>query len=492
MLRARSSQSVSRKSNSYRIFRGRVSGRAVKVRNRKSGSAEERFVERLIDEELLVLLDTKKVRRTTMENRDLDKVVVWLKRAVVVAGTLLEISGVLTIVMYLQRGASITLLFDLTISGLVLGILFVLFGFVLQVTSILKLRRPSERQAKSKSGESAAASSALGSYESSDSRHKSELHRPVSELKEPRKETQYKSRLKRLSLLATILILLILVSGSAAYWFLATPTSIMQPVIAYSTDQEIKDAAKEVSDRVSLISLINGGVTLKDDERPRAQYTININAKYGDEYFFKTYEYWIQTGGDVSEMPTVRICNTIDEFFNRKDKVLEALRELRIKGSLSFPLWRVNAGFEVDNIQAVIIEFLYALRRFYELKTKRVEILIKGYADGWKGKEPWTRPLKPKRYHFDQIIVYPAVHPDSMNPVEYFRTDTPITIPPKYGNQHLPDLRGNFVKVDLVEPFLAQCKDVKNKEIHILKGYEFSKDVIDRLKRKAQVFVNIY
>lgn len=287
-------------------------------------------------------------------------------------------------------------------------------------------------------------------------------------------------------IIAAVALIAIITLATAGYLL----SSRSRQTNTYSTDQDIQDTANAISNRLSFISIQKGGIILQGDEEPRAKYTLNINAKYGDEYFFKIYEYWIQTGGNLNEIPTSKICNTINEFFDRKDKILEALRELKIKGSLSFPLWVVNAGVEVDNIQAVIVELLYALRRIYELKTKRVEIMIKGYADGTRG--DWNRPLKPDPYYFDHMLVYPPVHPDSLNPVEYFRTETPISIDRNYENRHLPDLRANFVKADLIEPFLKDCKDIKNKEIHILKGYEFSREIIDDSKRMAQVFINIY
>lgn len=226
------------------------------------------------------------------------------------------------------------------------------------------------------------------------------------------------------------------------------------------------------------------------EEPPRARYTISIGEKFDQEYFFKVYEYTLETGGDVNEVPTANLCSVVDKVFNREDKILEALRALKIKGEVSLPVRGLSVGVDVDNLQAALVELLYALKRFHELKTKRVEVLVKGYADGWHG--PWKRSLKPGLYHYDKVFVYPAVKPGSLNPFEYYRRDEPIEIPAEYENKHLPDLRAQFVKKDLVEPFLRQCQSAKSGGVHVLKGYEFGRDVHDASKRKAQVFVNIY
>jgi hypothetical protein len=57
----------------------------------------------------------------------------------------------------------------------------------------------------------------------------------------------------------------------------------------------------------------------------------------------------------------------------------------------------------------------------------------------------------------------------------------------QYTNEHLPDLRAKFVEQDLVTPYLNDCKEKRNTQVHIIKGYEFKtelwlKVVYERIK----------
>jgi hypothetical protein len=102
----------------------------------------------------------------------------------------------------------------------------------------------------------------------------------------------------------------------------------------------------------------------------------------------------------------------------------------------------------------------------------------------------WSKYLKPGRYAYREIPIYPKANFDSLNPYEYIRSTVIYQVPQSYTNRDLPNLRAMFVKEDLIDPFLSGCNTSQNVETHILEGHEFAE--IDQLKRKAQIYILLF
>lgn len=459
----------------------------------------------------------------------------WLRKAVILAGILLEITGVILIVTSLQSQSSL----GQKVGGALIGFFDLAIGLAIHLKLYLKSHHAVKRHDDL---HDTPLSTSVAERQIEKAAARRDRTKPKS-YRIRREEKRVKSEKRVLFNWKIVAASLVAVSTSilllyAQIWYgngpSPEPTPPKKEII--STDQEIKQTAEDIRSRLSYITLEEGGVTLHapsetgpvsnkievektrenisqssqyakivfsqnslaeiaatdapdSNDNPRAKYTITINDKYDAEYFFKVREYTIETGGDINQIPTANLCQVVDNLFDSKGKILESLHELKLKGKLSVGVGPIGVEVELENIQVAILELLYTLKKFYVLKTRKIEILIKGYADAQETK--WREPLTPG-YEFNLIKVYPAVNPVSLNPFDYYRKEATREIPQEYENKHLPNLRASFVAQDFIKPFVKSCGNAKNSEIHILDGYEYKNAVRDKTKRKVQIFINIY
>jgi hypothetical protein len=260
-----------------------------------------------------------------------------------------------------------------------------------------------------------------------------------------------------------------------------------------SPAKEVDRAVEEIRSRVSSISVEESKLVFKDAPQPKFQFRLNIIPKKGEGkdavYLFDKYEYIIRAGGDEEKIPTTKLCSVIDAIYDRKSPILEALRELKASGKVSFPTWKIfSSEIELGNLTPVLVEYLYSIRRLSEIEATHAEIMIRGYADGEK--EHWDRDLLGD-YYYDTIPVYPPANPEPENPNSFIKKEELFPVKPKYGNTHLPNLRAFFVKKLLVDPYL-ECNVKKKPVSHVLQGFEFQALKDKPFERKVQIFVLIY
>jgi hypothetical protein len=218
--------------------------------------------------------------------------------------------------------------------------------------------------------------------------------------------------------------------------------------------------------------------------QPKSQFVISIKDNSTlPFYLFDVPEYAFATGGDLTSIPTSQICKFIDEEYDEKIPLMESIKKIPI--DVSIKRWFLDVKGQVPDM---IVQLIYIIRKIYKQANSRVEILVKGYADGQMTE--WERPLRPGRYAYREIEVYPKFKPDSLNPLEYVYSTTTVSVPPTYANKDLPNLRARFVKEDLIDPFLAGCSTPQNVTTHILDGYEFAE--INQNKRKVQIFILLF
>jgi hypothetical protein len=167
------------------------------------------------------------------------------------------------------------------------------------------------------------------------------------------------------------------------------------------------------------------------------------------------------------------------------------LQDTQIKLNLSMSLWGVvDAGIELSPPKMILVELASILRALAGLKAKKVEILVKGYADGQRG--PFTASLLREPYHYDVVTVYPRAEQDRIDSFQFIKIEKPKRIDDKYSNKDLPKLRARFVQENFISKFLDSCRGNAETESHILEGYADSSNVINEPDRKAQIFINIY
>lgn len=267
----------------------------------------------------------------------------------------------------------------------------------------------------------------------------------------------------------------------------------------YATKNEIRQLTEHLNKKLTYLSVTdtNNILTLlnSDGSRlqpPTAQYLISVQDKYvGQISMFRAKEY-LMPSDPLRVDPSVRdLCGTIDKTLEEQDEILKALQDAQIKLSLSMSLWGVtDAGIELNPPKVVLVELASILRAFAGLKAKKVEILVKGYADGQRG--PWTASLLREPYHYDVVNVYPRAQYDRIDSFQFIKIEKPKHIDDKYSNKDLPELRARFVQENFISKFLQSCSGSAETEVHILEGYADSSNVINEPDRKAQIFINIY
>ena len=255
-----------------------------------------------------------------------------------------------------------------------------------------------------------------------------------------------------------------------------------------SPDNEIKAAVAVINSRLTDVTLSTGHLVFQGAAAPpRAQYRLTLGKEGKDAvYLFKISEYVFETGGSESKIPTAQLCDLVNAVYDRPEPIFESLRQLKVEGKIAFPIWKGISGELQTDVTSILVQTLYALRKFYELQHTYPEILIKGYADGKT--KTWSKPFD-DRYHFTSIKAFYPTDRSSVSPVEYNRSEEEVPLEANsYSNSHLPDLRAKFVEQVLVVPYLNQCKDVNKPQVHILKGYEF-KEPDQPLERKVEITI---
>lgn len=177
------------------------------------------------------------------------------------------------------------------------------------------------------------------------------------------------------------------------------------------TDEEVQAIVDDVNKKTSYITLVASQYSFEGMEYPKKQYEIALREEHAQSvYLFKLYEYWVERGGDQSQIPTSTLCETIDKVYqdaaNEDKKILEALvPEIDIK--LSIPIKKI-AGVElsIGELKKVVIEILFAIRQLARLNSSHAQVLIKGYADGYK--KEFSRPLN-EFYKYTEIEIYPPM-----------------------------------------------------------------------------------
>lgn len=251
------------------------------------------------------------------------------------------------------------------------------------------------------------------------------------------------------------------------------PTSLAQT-------NAIMEAANS---RLSFIDIVPGSSWISGD-RPLASYSITNKSRTNPAYLFDAKEYTIETGG--LDLPARELCGLLQTLMREPSKVplAEALKGLEFGGSADAYIFKLEARSKLD----LIIEYLYSIKALSSITDRRIQILIKGYADGTRA--DWSRPLI-AHFIYDKIVVLPPVNPYSLNPMQYSKVQRVQQISNPYKNKDLPDLRARFIEDDLIGPVLAQCPGASPANLKILKGYEFTKPGNPNLRR-VELQLNVF
>lgn len=285
-------------------------------------------------------------------------------------------------------------------------------------------------------------------------------------------------------LLLFILVTIVLGLASSIVWFLydhseiSTPKQFPYTLPTFATHTEVANA---INERLTLSTVRPSQVTI-DDVQPTGNYVIRIRPEYTlVSYSFGRYGYIFDSGGFNSNLGDLDLCSVIGAISNQDKSFLDAIKA-------SNPT--ANIGI---NELGISLEILSIINYFIASNPDRIEILIKGAADGQTA--PWERPLDPD-FDFTEISYFPSFNPKSRNPTRYRRSPKIMRIPAGiYSNRHLPNLRARFIKTDIIDDSLITCF-TNNPSLqtitstHILEGYEFRE--IDPTNRIVEIYIHIY
>jgi hypothetical protein len=265
-----------------------------------------------------------------------------------------------------------------------------------------------------------------------------------------------------------------------------------------ASKEEIEQVVSDLNGRFTYATISKSSIALVDengkslgDERT-AQYVVSIQDKYiGEVSIFEAKQYVMSILGDSLKVKdAASICDAIDKTLRENDPILTALQDAQIKAQVSLALWGVvEVGVEFTPSKVWLIEIAAAIRRVLGIKAKKIEVLIKGYADGQLG--PWKERLHPN-YYYDTIHAYVPLEPNRLNRFEFVRKEVPKRVQEYYGNNDLPDLRARFVKEEFIGIFMKHCRSKAETEVHILEGQADLTNVIEPPNRKVQIFINLY
>jgi hypothetical protein len=240
---------------------------------------------------------------------------------------------------------------------------------------------------------------------------------------------------------------------------------------------------RELQRELRYTRLARNGAPILHGQPTISEYVLTLKEPpVGDPYFFELKQYVITTGGDISKIPTASICAVMDEMFEQQTPLAEALKHARVElGLKAGPL-----GLTIGSSAEPVIELWYALRKFAEIQDSKVVIVVRGYADGQHSS--WSDTLMGPPYDYQRIAVLPPVDTLSLNPVRFFFRDSVLFLPDhKYTNTLLPDLRAEFVRRELIMPFLERCGEFDT-DVRVMKGFAYS-DPDRPDQRKVQVYI---
>lgn len=262
------------------------------------------------------------------------------------------------------------------------------------------------------------------------------------------------------------------------------------------TEEQVEQTVSDLNRRLTYLAVVrtDPAITFVNDvgaaqEKVVAQYAITFQGDpIGEVGIFKSEQYMIRIDDDPVKIRDVaKVCSAVDEMLEEKDEILRALKDSKVSYELSLGFFGTG-GYEFTPPKKMLFELIATLRQLTGLKAKKVEVLIRGFADGQK--KPWSRPLY-KDYPFDTVNVYMPREAWRLNWLEYITKETPVSIDNPYTNKDLPELRARFVKEELIDKVLARCDSYAKPEVHILKGRADEEWPVVS-KRKALFFVNVY
>jgi hypothetical protein len=206
--------------------------------------------------------------------------------------------------------------------------------------------------------------------------------------------------------------------------------------------------------------------------------TYLIDGRVTKEYPFDVMEYELDFAGDLKKIDYAELRRALDHAHVTKTPFPDLVAKVGISAG--------NVTAEVESPLFTFLEYIGIIDRIVKLDVARVEIAIKGYADGER--EPWT-PVKALGESYTSFQVLHPRNPELRNWTFYRKPERLREVSFPYRNADLPDLRAQFVRTEFIEPFLKErnCRC----DVYVLHNKPIEEPEQAQM-RKAQVYVMVY
>lgn len=260
---------------------------------------------------------------------------------------------------------------------------------------------------------------------------------------------------------------------------------------AVATEADVKNAVDAAIPLMPDLSITPQQVPIIDRDSKDKVLTYLVEAKLVSQYWFKITDYRLDWTGDLSAINLEQLALDIDRAYETRTPFSKAAERLTGSATVGVSAGPYGSGsVTISGPLDALLEVLGLVRGVAKLNVERVEIAIKGYADGQRTQD-WKRAVSqlPEQYRR-----FPVLNPsDGQNDnwLFYRKPEREHTIVDPYSNDDLPDLRAQYIRKEFVEPFVQRFANKDRCHVYVL----HNKPIGDPEKpewRKAQVYLMVY
>jgi len=251
------------------------------------------------------------------------------------------------------------------------------------------------------------------------------------------------------------------------------------------------DVRKAVNDAIPLmpdLSVTSESVPIIDRDTQEKAITYLVESKLVDQYWFNVTDYRLDRRGDRTTINLDQMAKDIDRAYETHTPFAEGLTGSVTTGVSAGPY--ASGSVTISGPLKAILELLGLIKGVTKPNIERVEVAIKGYADGEKSKD-WPRIIDNLPEQFRRFQVLSPTEEQNENWFFYRKPEIDREIFNPYSNDDLPDLRAQYVRKEFVEPFVQRCDNKDRCHIYVLHNKALREPEKPQW-RKAQVYLMVY
>jgi hypothetical protein len=219
--------------------------------------------------------------------------------------------------------------------------------------------------------------------------------------------------------------------------------------------------------------------------------TYLVEAKLVNQYWFKITDYRLDWTGDRSAINLEQLALDIDRAYETRTPFSKATERLTGSATVGGSAGPFGSGsVTISGPLDALLEVLGLVRGVAKLNVERVEIAIKGYADGQQSPD-WPRAVTSLPEQYRRFPVLNPSEGENDNWLFYHKPERERIIVDPYSNDDLPDLRAQYIRKEFVEPFVQRFANKDRCHVYVLHNEPIG-DPEKPEWRKAQVYLMVY